>query len=484
MTVDTLKKDNRVAGDVGEAPKIELTLAAMPVAPNGGYGWVIVLASFFVHMFVLGNIYSFGVFYVEYIEEFDTNRGVIAWAGSIGVGLMGGLGAWSGQLADRYGNNIVIAIGAVLIGIGYFLASFSTALWHLYLTQGIIAGFGYSFAFISGVSIVGQWFTTLRGLAVGIAVAGSGVGQFCMSQITGALIEAHGWRFAIRVLALINFVGLLICALLTKRLLPLVAATKANSSSELFKDPKFVQLYIGVFFNTLGMYMPYTYLPLYAQRYGVSLSQSVLILSLVGLASAVGRIMIGILADTVGKLEMLKLCMFGGGAATLCWMACNNFASILVYGLFFGFFAGGAISLMPTVSAELFGVKKLGAIVGTLFTSSAVGSLLSAPIGGFLYDATGDYYAAISVVGSFLLMGFFVIFTLHSTKRPSSVVGNVIDPSLYDSIGHVDVSVCDEEELMDRNQQEGIEMSRLEDGDISAMKVLMAQEDDEKTEVV
>eukprot|EP01031_Cornospumella_fuschlensis_P038652 gene38652-46987_t len=246
MAKDNSNEDTEIASDAVEAPKAEVTLAAMPVAPNGGYGWVIVLASFFVHMFVLGNIYSFG--------------------------LMGGLGAWSGQLADRYGNNVVIAMGAVMIGIGYFLASFSTALWHLYLTQGVIA--------------------------VGIAVAGSGVGQFCMSQIT----------------------GLLLCALLTKRVLPLVVATKSNSSSELFKDPKFVQLYIGVFFNVLGMYMPYTYLPLYAQRYGVSLSGSVLILSMVGISSAVGRIVIGLLADSWGKLGMLKLCMFGGGASTLCWM--------------------------------------------------------------------------------------------------------------------------------------------------------------------
>lgn len=390
--------------------------------PNGGYGWCVVAASFFVHVFVLGNVYSFGVFYPQYLDAFNSTKGVMAWVGSISVGLMGGLGAWTGKFADRHGNNYGIALGAALIGLGYLSASFSTEVWHLYLTHGVVTGVGYSFAFIAGVSVVGQWFTTKRGLAIGIAVAGSGVGQFVMSLVTNTLLTRFGWRITLRVLAATNFVALTLCALVIRRFVPLVTSTDGESWFHFFRDHRFTAIFWAVFLNSLGLYMPYTYLPLYAQKYGVSSSSSVLILSLVGLSSAAGRIIMGYFSDKLGKLLSLKLCMFGAGAATLCWMACTTFPSILVYGLFFGFFAGGTLSLMPTVSAELFGLHKLGAIVGMLFTGGAAGSLLSAPIGGFLFDFTHGYTASIAVAGSFLMLGSVVLFPLAQGASHASAI--------------------------------------------------------------
>ena len=60
----------------GEILKIE--------PPDGGYGWIIVAAAFFVHIFVLGNIYSFGVFFHEYVREFKSNQATLSWIGSLG----------------------------------------------------------------------------------------------------------------------------------------------------------------------------------------------------------------------------------------------------------------------------------------------------------------------------------------------------------------------------------------------------------------
>eukprot|EP01039_Chlorochromonas_danica_P004182 gene4182-4595_t len=389
-----------------------------PSPPDGGYGWVVVIAAFFVHIFVLGNIYSFGVLYAEYIDAFDSNKAVMAWVGSIGVCIMGALGAWTGKLADRYGNSYIVFLGGALVGLGFLIASFSKEVWHLYVTEGVIAGIGYSFAFVAAVSVVGQWFSSRRGVAVGIAVAGSGVGQFVMSQITRILIADIGWRGTLRVLALINFVGLTLCSLVIRRFLPCVESISSESWIEFFYDWRFCFLYVAIFFNTLGLYMPYTYIPLYAERYGVSSSDGVLILSLVGLSSALGRIALGVSADWLGKLNMLKLCMLASAIATLCWMACKDFASILVYGLIFGFFAGGSVSLIPTVNAELFGIEKLSSIVGTMMTATAVGALLSAPIGGFLYDGTESYFASIALDGTFLFLGFaFTLPVLDSHKN-------------------------------------------------------------------
>ena len=404
--------------DVIVVPQTEITFPIeQREPPNGGYGWVIVAASFIVHLLVLGNIYSFGVLFPVYIDVFDGSQGAVAWVGSISAGLMTGLGAYTGAWADKYGNGPMVALGGLFVSGGFFLASFSTELWHLYLTQGFIAGIGYSLAFISGVSVVGQWFTTQRGLAVGIAVAGSGLGQFALSLVTGSMLTSFKWRTTLRILALIDLVGLVGCSIVIKRFIPLVQAKKSESGIIFFRDRNFKLLYASGVVSILGLFMPYTHLPKYAQLHGTSTGASILILSIMGLASAVGRVIIGLAADAYGRLVMLMVCMSVGGASTLCWMACVTFPTMMLYAVVYGFFAGGVISLFPTVCAELYGIKRIGMVIGVLYSGTALGNLLAAPIGGFLFDATGDYYASIAVSGSLLLGSTLFVYLVDPKQK-------------------------------------------------------------------
>jgi MFS family permease len=330
---------------------------------------------------------------------------------------MTGLGAYSGAWADEYGNNKMVVLGGIFVSVGFFLASYSTELWHLYLTQGFIAGIGYSLAFISGVSVVGQWFTTNRGLAVGIAVAGSGLGQFALSLVTGILLEKYNWRSTLRILALIDIVGLVGCALAIKRFIPCAKRQSTESGMIFFQDPNFVQLYTSAVISTMGLFMPYTHLPKYALLHGVSTGGAILILSIMGIASAVGRVAIGYAADVYGKLVMLAVCMGVGGVSTLAWMGCTVFSTMMVYGVVYGFFAGGVISLFPTVVAELYGIKRLATVIGILYTGTAFGNLLAAPIAGFIFDATHEYYGSISLAGGLLLIATVFVLTVDKSKK-------------------------------------------------------------------
>lgn len=402
--------------------------------PNGGYGWVVVAASFVIHLLVLGNIYSFGVLFPIYIDVFHQSQGAVAWVGSISAGLMTGLGSYSGAWADQFGNSRVIFVGGILVSVGFFLASFSTELWHLYLTQGFIAGVGYSLAFISGVSVVGQWFTTNRGLAVGIAVAGSGLGQFALSLVTGVLINKYKWRATLRILALIDIIGLTACALAIKRFLPLTKRNNTESSLVYFKDANFKFLYTSAVISTLGLFMPYTHLPKYAQLHGVSTGGAIVILSIMGVASATGRVVIGYAADVFGKLAMLMLCMLVGGVSTLCWIGCTVFPTMMAYGVVYGFFAGGVISLFPTVCAELYGIKKIGSVVGLLYTGTAFGNLLAAPIAGFFHDGTGSYTGPIALAGGLMISASVFVYLVDPVKKYT----------------FAELPVCAEEEELDK----------------------------------
>ena len=90
-----------------------------------------------------------------------------------------------------------------LIPLGLYLASLSSVVWQLIMTQGLICGIGTCFAYASSVSTVGHWFKKKRGLALGIAGSGTGFGQLVMASIASSLLQNVGWRQTLQILALI-----------------------------------------------------------------------------------------------------------------------------------------------------------------------------------------------------------------------------------------------------------------------------------------
>lgn len=375
-----------------------------------GYAWIVDIGSFFVQFFIVGTIFSFGVFMPIYVDYFNASQSAVSWAGSLSSFLMVFLGLLIGAFDDRYGNNNMIFVSAILTALGYFLASYSTELWHLYLTQGVIVGLGYSAGNVSAVSIVGQWFKVHRALAVGIAVAGAGLGQFTMSLVLNSIINQFGWRGALQIVALINLIGLTLCGCIIRRRLPTSHhLIIINNCFDFLHNKRFMLLACSQLVYQLGMFVPYSYIPIYAESKGISKSNAVLILSLSGVSNALGRIFIGELADLFGRIPMLILSMVSAGIVTICWLSCDTFNSLLAFGIVYGFCGGGTISLLPSIAVDILGMKKVSQVVGLLYTICSPGSLLSTPIAGFVYDAYGSYDPMIILTACFMFAAALIV---------------------------------------------------------------------------
>lgn len=125
--------------------------------PDGGYGWVIIAASFMIHAIVFAPQYAYGV-YVRYY--YSSNRfgevslTMLAFAGSVAAAGCPALGPISGRMADLYGGRPVILFGAVMLVLGFIFASFSTQLWQLFLTQGLMYGIGQSFTYFPYMGVM------------------------------------------------------------------------------------------------------------------------------------------------------------------------------------------------------------------------------------------------------------------------------------------------------------------------------------------
>ncbi|XP_011263743.1 monocarboxylate transporter 3 isoform X2 [Camponotus floridanus] len=173
----------------------------IPPPPDGGYGWVVVFASFMCNMIVDGIAYTFGVFLGEFVKYFSEGKGKTAWVGSLLSGMYLSAGPVVSALTNKYGCRAVCMAGSFLGAAAFVLSTFSSSVNMLMMTYGIMGGIGFGLIYLPAVVCVGYYFETKRSLATGIAVCGSGFGTFAFAPLATMLLEAYSWKGANLILA-------------------------------------------------------------------------------------------------------------------------------------------------------------------------------------------------------------------------------------------------------------------------------------------
>ncbi|KAF9435564.1 hypothetical protein BGZ76_005985 [Entomortierella beljakovae] len=155
------------------------------------FGWVVVVAAFFVQAIIVGTITNYGVYQDRYEthEYAAANSFQISLVGTLAVVGMNTLGLFTGQVADYLGYRISAFISGISMSVCLIATSFSTEIWQLYIFQGYLYGASASLAFFPSVSLPSQWFKRRRGFAMGIVVAGGGVGGLILSPVVDIHIE-------------------------------------------------------------------------------------------------------------------------------------------------------------------------------------------------------------------------------------------------------------------------------------------------------
>ncbi|XP_062714083.1 monocarboxylate transporter 14 isoform X2 [Aedes albopictus] len=189
----------------------------MPPPPDGGYGWVIVFASFMCNMIVDGIAYTFGVFLNDFVDYFGEGKGTVAWVGSLLSGMYLSAGPVVSALANKYGCRAVCIAGSVISCVAFALSTLSPNVTVMMLTYGVMGGIGFGFIYLPAVVAVGYYFETKRSLATGIAVCGSGVGTFVFAPLANMLLANFDWKNSTLILA-----GLILnCAIFGAMMRPL-----------------------------------------------------------------------------------------------------------------------------------------------------------------------------------------------------------------------------------------------------------------------
>ena len=180
------------------------------------YGWMIVAVTFVTMAIGVNARTAFSLFFPPIVSEFGWERGVTAGAFSFGFVVSAAVSPLIGRMMDRFGPRGVMELGVALMGSGLLLAPLTSQPWHLYLTIGVLVGAGSVCLGYSGQSLfLPNWFIRRRGLAMGLAFAGVGIGSVTLLPWVQHLIEQTGWRTActamgILVLAVLAPINLLL----------------------------------------------------------------------------------------------------------------------------------------------------------------------------------------------------------------------------------------------------------------------------------
>ncbi|XP_072932577.1 monocarboxylate transporter 12 [Epargyreus clarus] len=175
--------------------------AALAVPPDGGWGWVVVFASFMCNMIVDGIIFSSGLMLKPIGDHFHVTGSVVAPVNSLLSGFYLLAGPFVSALANKYGFRVVTILGCVISSVAFALSYYATSVIYLYIVYGVIGGIGLCMIYTSSVLTVGFYFERWRALATGLSLCGSGVGTFVFAPVTKMLIDKYSWDTTLLVLA-------------------------------------------------------------------------------------------------------------------------------------------------------------------------------------------------------------------------------------------------------------------------------------------
>jgi len=140
----------------------------LPHSPDGGWGWIVVAASFIAHAIIDGYAHSVGILFDYLLDEFHESKGTTAWVASLFVSMPSICGPIASILTNQFGCRRITIAGGIISAVGCILGAFSNSIGVLCLTFGVIAGFGLSLVYVPAILVVAFYFEKRRAFACGL----------------------------------------------------------------------------------------------------------------------------------------------------------------------------------------------------------------------------------------------------------------------------------------------------------------------------
>jgi MFS family permease len=435
------------------------------------YGWRIVSVVFLTHFISVGLVfYSYGVFFKALVSDFGGSRLGVATGLAVMNLAIAAVSPSLGRLVDHGSIRRLMSGGAWLMAIGFLAASRIDALWQFYLIMGTLLAMGsVMLGALPGSTLVANWFSERRGIALGVSGMGISLSGLAMAPVATGLIEWIGWRNTFVVYAAVTIVTVVPAVWwvivnrpeemglapnggppasaapeLAKPAPPRGSAgtpqsLPAWSAREALREPNFwvIAIYVGLNFFANGAVL--THVIPHATDIGFEPLAAAWVLSTMAGLGVIGKVLFGWLVDWIPKRVALGLASSLQALGVALVYSVSEYPSLLLAGAVFGLGMGGIIPLWGAAIGAGFGRRAFGRVMGWMTPVMVPIHIFGIPYAGWIYDRTGSYDAAfLTFLGAYALAIAASLCLRLPEVEPGSAPAS--EPTLDDSAARLSAS--------------------------------------------
>lgn len=382
----------------------------------------LILAASIAIQLCLGGVYAWSVFVTPLCSEYGLSTAQTQIIFGVTFIVFTAVMVFAGRLQEKRGPRLVATIGGLLFGCGYMLASISGGAFPLILLGiGVISGAGIGFCYVCPLATCVKWFPQSKGLVTGLAVAGFGGGAILLSLLAGALIgRGNNVLEVFRVVGLFYGAILVACAMLLRVPKDMVQQPQGGVHlRRLLRQSRFWSLASGMFCGTFAGLMVIGNIKHIGVSAGLNPEQAGLAIITLAVGNTAGRIFWGAVHDKIGRsvipLSLMVLCL---AVVILLPSASSALAFALVAALTGFGFGACFVVYAAQVTAE-YGPNAMGNGYPIIFMAYGISGVLGPPVGGALFDMTGNYSAAMVVAALIVASGIIASTRIYRYRQPA-----------------------------------------------------------------
>ncbi|HKM64914.1 MAG TPA: oxalate/formate MFS antiporter [Acidisphaera sp.] len=306
-----------------------------------------------------------------------------------------------GELVQRFGPRRLIAVGGLLSGLSWVLASQVDSLWGLYLTYGLIGGLGTGIVYVGVVGQMVGWFPDRRGFAAGVVAVGYGMGAIATTFPIADSLAANGHQSTLLRFGVV-FAAIGVLAALGLKAPPATGASAApasgSSTREMLRSPIFWLMFVMMSLMSTSGLMATSQIGAIAADAGVAkamvwgFTALPLALTIDRFCNGLTRPFFGWLSDRLGRERTMCLAFALEGAAMTLWLLTRTdpLLFVLLSGVvFFGW--DEIFSLFPSTLTDTFGARNATRNYGCLYIAQGIGAIFGGPLATLLHEAAGSW---------------------------------------------------------------------------------------------
>jgi len=416
-----------------------------PAAGRGGklfYGWRVAGACF-LNLFAIVGImyYSFPVFYSPLIREFGWSRAQVTAGFAVSIVVIGPLfGISAGILIDRFGPKRILLFGLFAAGAAFAGYGFMSSLAVFYLLYFMQTAGYVTAGPIPNQVLISRWFDRWRGRAMALAYVGAGIGGAVAPVLAQFLISNIGWRGAMHAISAGILLVLVPVSWVVIKNHPRDVGCLADGDSgpagptrapaakdtlkslhRVFRTREFWLIALGSFLSIGAVGGLIQHFVLFLRDRGLDAEKSAGVASFLLVASILGRVVMGWLADRIPK-KYVMLIAFSAVAGAVPLLYTGDVSRMAyVFAAVFGFGMGADYMMIPLMTAECFGVRSLGKLMGIIITTDSLGQAFTPVIVGRLFDVHRNYNLGFALVAAMAVAGAVTVVFIRPDRARARI---------------------------------------------------------------